>query len=353
MLFKVIFILLIFSLNACGQNNHPDKIDKLVDSYVQEYGFNGNIIVYENNNLIFEKSNGYADYKTKRKLEINTPFSIGSITKTFTAVSIMILKEQGKLSYFDSLGIYFDDLPKIMNKVTINQLLNHTSGIPDYLDNYPTQNDRLTNKDIYRILKTKDYLYFQSGTEFKYCNSGYVLLALIIEKNSKTSYESFVKQNILVPLRMDKTYFLDSTNYMNDNRALGHDSTGLIYDLPLFVHGDGGLVSTTTDLYKWYSGLTNNKIISDLTFKAAILPAKLTNGDITDYGQGFEIFKTKLRFNIVGHRGGLGGTGVYFIFQTDLKNCIIAMTNNNCQKTGEMVERISMILNDFDYNKEQ
>jgi CubicO group peptidase (beta-lactamase class C family) len=263
----------------------------------------------------------------------------------------MILKGQGKLSYLDSLGKYFDDLPKLMNKVTIDQLLTHTSGIPDYLDNYPTQNDRLTNKDVYRILKTKDYLYFQPGTEFKYCNSGYVLLALIIEKISKTSYECFVKQNILMPLKMDKTYFLDSLNYMMDNRALGHDSIGLVFDLPLFVHGDGGLISTTSDLYKWYSGLTNNKIISDSTFKFAINPSRLANGNLSEYGQGFEIIKTKLGFNIAGHRGGLGGTGVFFIFQTNRKNCIIVMTNNNCQKTGEMVERISMILNDFDYNK--
>lgn len=349
-IFNIIPLLFGLILSSCGQNNHVEKIDVLLENYIQEYKFNGTITVYEDNDLLFQKSAGFADYKTEIKLETNTPFLIGSITKTFTAVSIMILKEQKKLLYSDSLGKFFDDLPKIMNKLTINQLLTHTSGVPDYLDNYPTQNNRLTNTDVYGILKNKDYLYFQPGSDFKYSNSGYVLLALLIEKISTTSYENFIKQNILIPLKMDKTYFLDSANYLKYNRALGHDSTGVIFDLPLFVHGDGGLVSTTTDLYKWYLGLIENRVISESTFNTALQPTKLEKGHIVDYGQGFEIFKTKSGFNITGHRGGLGGTGVYFIFQSIPKNCIIVMTNNNCQKTGEMVERISMILNDFDYS---
>lgn len=350
---KILLFIFLLPLSSCGQYNHTKKIQKLVDYYIQNYRFNGNIIVYENGKLIFEKSHGLANFKTNRNLDLNTPFNIGSVTKTFTAVSIMILKEQGKLKYSDSLGQYFEDLPQIMNKVTVHQLLTHTSGIPDYLDNYPIQDDKLLNKDVYKIIKSKDFLYFQPGYGYKYCNSGYVLLASIIEKVSNLTYEDFIKQYILLPLGMDKTYFLDSTNYLNDNRALGHDSSGLIWDIPLFVHGDGGLVSTVFDLFNWSQGLMNNTIISDSTLRLAIQPNRLTNGDTTEYGQGFEIFKTKLGFNVFGHRGGLGGTGVYFLLQLNHKNCIIAMTNNDCKKTGEMVERTSMILNDFNYNKEQ
>jgi CubicO group peptidase (beta-lactamase class C family) len=150
---------------------------------------------------------------------------------------------------------------------------------------------------------------------------------------------------------MNKTYFLDSTNYLKDNRAIGHDSTGLMFDIPLFVHGDGGLISTVFDLLRWYKGLFNNSIISDSTLKLAIKPNVLENGDTTEYGCGFEIERVKLGFNIVGHRGGLGGTAVYFVFEPSHNSCIIAMTNNNCRTTGEMVERISMIMNDFDYEK--
>ncbi|QQS51046.1 MAG: beta-lactamase family protein [Bacteroidota bacterium] len=227
----------------------------------------------------------------------------------------------------------------------------HTSGIPDYIDNYPTQYDRLNNNDVLTSLKLKSYLYFQPGSDYRYSNSGYVLLALIIEKVSNIPFEDFIKQNILSPLDMDNTYFLDSINYLTDNRAIGYDSTGLVWDLPLFVHGDGGMISTVFDLHKWYRGLLSNKIISDSTFRLATQPNRLTNGDTTGYGQGFEILKTKLGFNIIGHRGGIGGSGAYFLFQPKDKNCIIVMTNNNCQRTEEMVERISMIMNDFDYKK--
>ncbi|QQS51047.1 MAG: serine hydrolase [Bacteroidota bacterium] len=120
---KIVPFFLILSFGSCGQDNHTKKIQKLVDYYIKDYKFNGNVIIYEDDKLIFQQSQGFVDYKTKRKLDFNIPFSIGSVTKTFTATCIMILKEQGKLNYTDTIGKFIQDLPHIINRISIQQLL--------------------------------------------------------------------------------------------------------------------------------------------------------------------------------------------------------------------------------------
>ena len=349
-----ISIFCLFSYLIIGASCKPDfnsDISQLVNGYIVGDKFSGIIRVYKDNNIIFSKSAGFADFKARRPLNDNTPFRIGSVSKTFTAISILILYERNKLSLTDTIGRFITYLPKSYQGVTLKQLLTHTSGIPDYLVRNPLVTDSLINSDAIDSLISKDFLYFQPGTKFRYCNSGYMILGLIVEKVTNMSFQEFVKQNIFQPLDMDDTYFLEPNNFKQADRALSHDNFGNIWEIPLFVKGDGGMVSTTDDLYKWYKGLTSNRIISDSTFEKAIQSNITTKGDTTNYGYGFETFPTKHGLNIAGHRGGLGGTGVYFVFEPSGDNFIITMTNNNCQKTGEIVERISMLLNDFDYNK--
>ena len=348
--YNYILILLILIFGCSCENNYQKQISDLVDNYVDNDNFNGIIKVYQNNKVIYDKAFGYADFETERKLTTKTPFRIGSISKTFTAISILILNERGKLQLSDTIGKFINYFPDSYNRVTIEELLSHTSGIPAYMDNYPQITDSLTNSDAIESLRKKDYLYFQPGSEFRYCNSGYLILGLIVESITKQTLQDFILENILQPLEMNNTYFIEPHNFMRQDRAFGYDSLSKLWEIPLFVKGDGGMVSTADDLYKWYSGLIKNRIISNTSIDKAIEQHKLRNGELINYGLGFEINPTKQGFNLVGHRGGLGGTGVYFIFESKKENLIIAMTNNNCQKTGEIVEKISMILNDFDYN---
>jgi CubicO group peptidase (beta-lactamase class C family) len=348
--YNYILILLILNFGCSCENNYQKRISNLVDNYAENESFNGIIKVYQNNQVIYDKAFGYADFETERKLTTKTPFRIGSISKTFTAISILILNERGKLQLSDTIGKFINYFPDRYNQVTIEELLSHTSGIPDYMDNYPQKTDSLTSSDAIDSLKNKDELYFQPGSNFRYSNSGYLILGLIVESITKQSLQDFIHENILQPLEMNDTYFIQPENFMRQDRAFGYDSLSKIWEIPLFVKGDGGMVSTTDDLYKWYSGLINNKIITDTVFDNAIKHHKLKNGELINYGLGFEVNSTKQGFDLVGHRGGLGGTGVYFIFESKIDNLIIVMTNNACQKTGEIVERISMIINDFDYN---
>ncbi len=345
--YNYILILLTLIIGCSGGSNYQKQISNLVDNYIENENFNGIVKVYKDNQVIYYEAFGYADFTTKRKLSPETPFRIGSISKTFTSVSILILKERGKLLLSDTIGKFIIYLPESYQKVTIEELLTHTSGIPDYVDNYPSNTDSLRNSDAVDSLRKKNFLYFKPGSKFRYCNSGYMILGLIIETITKQSLQDFVLQNILQPLEMTNTYFIEPYNFMQQDIAFSHDSTGKLWEVPLFVKGDGGIVSTTDDLYKWYSGLIKNVIIADTTFDQAIKQHKLRNGELIKYGLGFQINPTRQGFNIVGHSGGLGGTGVYFMFESKKENLIIAMTNNNCRKTGELVERISMIINDY------
>jgi CubicO group peptidase (beta-lactamase class C family) len=333
---------------SCKQD-YKSSITVLVDESIIKDHFSGIIEVYKDNQLLFSKASGFADFGTNRQLDVDTPFKIGSVTKTFTAVSIMILAERRQLTLSDKISKFLPDLPQNYSGVSIKQLLSHTSGIPDYLDYYPTEIDSLKNKDVLRALKSKNYLYFMPDAEFKYSNSGYVLLALIIESISKQTYQDFVKQNILDSLHMNSTFFFEPSDSLKNTRALSYDSTGHVWEIPLVTQGDGGIVSTSRDLYKWYKGLMDNKIVSDSIFNYLVQPNVFENGKTIPYGLGFEIFRTKLGFYLVGHRGGLGGIGVIFLFEPEGDNCIIAMTNNDCRKTEELVEKISMTLHDFNY----
>lgn len=348
-----LFNLLIFLIIAAGfscRNNHQNQIAELVDYYIENENFNGTVRVYKNQNVLFSKVYGYGDFNTKRKLTSESSFRIGSVSKTFTAVSILILNERGKLVLSDSLGKFITFLPDHYDKVTIGELLSHTSGIPNYLDDYPSIKDTLHNSDAIDSLRKKDNLHFQPGSKFKYCNSGYMILGLIIETITQQSLKDFISENILQPLEMNDTYFIDYNNFMQQDRAYSHDPTGKLWEIPLFVKGDGGMVSTTDDLFKWYTGLIENKVIADTSLDLATKQHQLRNGELINYGLGFEINPTNQGFNMVGHQGGLGGTGVYFVFESKKENLIIAMSNNSCKKTGELVEGISMILNDFEYD---
>ena len=325
--------------------NKKEKIEKLLNYYISTNQFNGNILVYQKDNLLYQQSYGYADLKSKEKLNINTPFLLGSVTECFTAASIIILKEQGKLKYSDTLPQFFNDLPKFMGSITIQELLNHTSGIPPTDDFKPVESGVTNNKDIYEIIRKMDQIYFKPGTEFSYSSSGYVLLALIIEKISNQTYQQFVQSNILSPTKMNDTYFLDEYNFLKKNRAIGYKTNEVLFDYPQFTLGNSGIVSTVHDLHKFETSLYSGKIISNDELKKALTKTKLENGEEINFGLGFELYGKK-EDNIAGHYSWYGGTKSILWSEIDKKNCIIALTNNSWPRFWEMVGKISRILND-------
>jgi CubicO group peptidase (beta-lactamase class C family) len=190
------------------------------------FQFNGTILVAEKGKPIYQQALGYADYNSKRMLNDSSVFELASVSKQFTAMGIMILKDRKLLSYENNIKKYFPQLP--YDNITIRNLLTHTSGIPSYEDQFEKNWDRKKiafNKDIIDMLVQRhDTLFFQPGTKWKYSNTGYALLASIIEKVSGMSYNDFMAVNIFKPLGMNHTFIYNSrrtTKKVPDNYALG------------------------------------------------------------------------------------------------------------------------------------
>lgn len=233
------------------------------------------------------------------------------------------MAENGLLSFDDNAAKFVDNLPSYARKITIKQLLNHTSGIKDY-ENILTKKG-LTNNDVIHWLHSQNELTFESGTKFQYSNSGYIILALIIENVSKMSYARFVKENIFDRLRMHHTTVYEP-NIFIPNKATGHDSNKKVDDYSLLTTGDGGIYSTAADLYKLDKALKKYQLLSEKSTEQLYQTPILQNGTHSKYGLGWFIEQSD-GVMIASHTGGLAG--FRSLFWRDIKNgnTIIALTN--------------------------
>jgi len=327
-----ISLLLILRIGIGFSQTKVHKVDSLF-SYCYENGiFNGNVLIAEKGKIIYNKSFGYADFESKTELEKNTTFSLASITKPFTSMGIMILEEQQKLSYSDNLKKYFPNLPIFLHDITIKHLLRHTSGLAR---GHFKSNDRLKNEALLDKLMDTDSLAYQTGTNLKYSNSAYVLLAMIIEKASEQPFKQFMKKEIFEPLGMTNT-FVFNIEQQNKNVAIGYNGFGdkSIYDL--ITYGSAGIYSTTEDLFRWSQALSTDKILTKETIKAALSPASSSKGQVLElqmggvkmnYGMGFFIFKDKWD-GIVGHSGAFGGFYNIIMKDTNYDRELIILSNN-------------------------
>ncbi len=312
-----------------------DELDKLV-SFCQENGmFNGNILVAEKGEIIYHQSIGKADFENDISLNLNSSFCLGSISKQFTAFGIMLLKKQGKLTYTSTVGEIFPELPKYMHKITLKNLMQHTSGLKRTHYGDP---DGLKNEDIYQnFLQTKgDTLLFEPGTDLRYSNSGYMLLAMIVERVSGQTFESFLHEKVWQPLGMTNTYVMSKTNYSRQNRAIGFDGFGNKSDFNVLTYGSNGIYSSTEDLFRWLQSF-NSDLIMDLDDKSeAWRPALNNSGEPLfeyfgaykwNYGFGLFICDKDLK-GVIGHTGAFGG--FLNIMKHDFENDrdIIILTNN-------------------------
>lgn len=215
--------------------------------------------VIKSGNLVFEKYSGLSNLKTKTPIDVNTAFRLASITKQFTAMAIVTLSKQGKLDLNNRIDTFIPDFPLYGKNITIQQLINHTSGIPDHekpLYKILKSKEEPTIYDSLEVLKTRKRLLFKPGTKYAYSNAGYVLLAIIIEKVSGIRYAEFLQKYIFIPLGMKNTIVLDETKPKIPNRALGYRLNRKKWELydydPLnYIVGDEGVYSSLNDLTKW------------------------------------------------------------------------------------------------------
>ena len=329
------------------------KIDELMATYYDYGQFNGSVLVAEKGKVIYKKGFGLAEMEWNIPNQPDTKFRLGSITKQFTSMLIMQLVEQGKISLEGKLSTYLPDYRKDTGeKVTVHNLLTHTSGIPSYTGLPRFFQD--VSRNPYSVEEfVKKYcsgdLEFEPGSKFSYDNSGYFLLGAIIEKVTGKPYEQVLKERILDPLNMKDTGY-DHHETIMKRRASGYQrSPGGIINAPYLdmslPYAAGSLYSTVDDLYLWDQALYSDKLLSpkykELMFKPFLqnyaygwVSSKLTLGGSTE------------SVPAIAHGGGINGFNTLITRLVDDKHLIVLLNNTGGTKLDEMSRNIAAILYD-------
>lgn len=343
------------------QDNKAEKIDDLIKRY-NEYGlFNGSVLVADHGKVVFKKGYGYANMEWKVPNTPDTKFRIGSISKQFTATIIMQLVEEGKVKLDGKITDYLPDYRKDTgDKITIHQLLNHTSGILPYTSMPNVWSDSLRNHyDEGYMIKHfhSGDLQFEPGTKFNYNNTGYYLLGVIAEKVTGKKFGQLLKERILLPLEMKNTASEDE-EVVVDKKANGYLKFGNSYRLDPYFYmpnalGAGQMYSTVEDMVKWDQALYTNKILSEESKDKMFTPY------LSNYGYGWGISIDTIKgtneiTKITSHSGGINGFITLFVRLLDKKQMIALFNNTGDAPLNEMVHEIVKILNDqkFKYPKQ-
>jgi CubicO group peptidase (beta-lactamase class C family) len=251
------------------------------------------VLVRKNGRILFEHGYGVRDLHSMAKIESKTNFRLASSTKQFTAMAIMLLVHDGKIRYDEALTEVFPDFPAYERSITIRNLLNHTSGLPNYEELMEaaekakgpiwTPEKQIQDGEVLELLKKEKSGKFAPGTSWSYSNSGYVVLGLVVAKASGQSYAGFLQKRIFLPLKMNDTVVFRKGQNEVANRAFGHSKENSALketdqSSTSATLGDGGIYSNLDDLAKWDDAVRNHTLLSEKEFQPALTPVKLRDG---------------------------------------------------------------------------
>jgi CubicO group peptidase (beta-lactamase class C family) len=332
-----IAIALLVAGAVCAQD--VSRMDQVVQASVAEKKFMGTVLVARGDQVLMSKGYGSANLEWNIPNAPSTKFRLGSVTKQFTAASILLLEERGKLKTDDPVKKWMPDAPAAWDKITIFHVLTHTSGIPNFTgfsdyaaqEPFPTTPEKLVARFLNKPLD------FQPGEKWSYSNSGYVLLGYLIEKASGETYEKFVQENILGPLAMKDSGY-DSNSAIIARRASGYApgpvNAGFIHmSVPFSA---GSLYSTTEDLLRWEQGLFGGKVLN-----AASL-AKMTTPFKDDYAFGVGVRTLKGR-KVIDHGGGIEGFNTFLAYYPDDKLTVVVLANLNGAAPQEIATKLAAV----------
>jgi len=363
---KYILVSLIFiSFSSCNQNvssltcSQANKYSEFISCMKSKGLSTGNILVYEKGEIVFQSSNGLRAIDPIDSLTLNSQFRLASVSKQFTSVAVMKLKQEGKLDYDQKVSSILNDFPH--DNITIKHLLQHTSGIADYIkiinQNYVPQNSTkrniLGNNEILDIFyNSNPKLKFQPGEKYEYSNTGYLVLASIVEEVSKQHFREFLKENIFDPLNMNNTLLYSyKEGYDSDmpNRVFGYslneDKDGYEindYHIVNDVRGDGGIYSTINDLFKWNMALLDYKVVPKKLLDEAWRVGTLNNGEDFGYGYGWVIGDSSKPKSVF-HSGGWVGFVTYLYNEIDTKSGYVILTNDSSRVLVDIINSLNSI----------
>lgn len=341
----VAFTIALIAFPAVGQQPTPNtaRMDQIASAYYEHKQFMGSVLVMRGDQTLFEKSYGYAN------LEWNTPFTpdakfrLGSLTKQFTAACIMLLQERGKLKTSDLISQYIPVTPAAWSKITIRNLLTHTSGIPNFTDVPDYMNHvallPTTPAKLYLSFRDKP-LDFQPGAKFSYSNSNYILLGMIVEQASGMKYADFLQKNIFGPLHMDNTG-VDSNARILHHRVYGYSKAAdkiinADYADMTVPYAAGALYSTTHDLATWNNALYGGKVLKPESLTEMTTPYKSNYA----YGLGVKTVDGNKRIE---HGGGIEGFTTYLTYDPGDKLSVVVLNNLESGAPGEIAADLASV----------
>lgn len=341
----------ILTILAATANAQYQKVEALFkDQVAKKASPSYSVAIVKGGKVAFAKGFGLADIENEVPSTPQSVYRLGSITKQFTATMVMQLVQEGKLKVDDTCRSILPEIPELWSKVTVRQLLNHTSGIKSYTDVKGIfLNDALKPTSPAGIIKTveNEPLDFEPGTKWNYNNTGYELLGMIIEKLDKGTYAASLKSRILTPLGMNDTYFTSERNIVK-RRVHGYSGGKDGFRNAQYLNMDwpyaaGSMESTVLDLAKWDAALYGNKILSQKALAEMWTTTPLGQDKVADYGFGWHV-ETKNGIQLVEHGGGIHGFNTY-IRRVPSKNLtVIVLCNNDKGNASSLAVQVSEML---------
>ena len=341
-LFAKVLFLVITAVGVASAQTTGDVdavVQKLIDTKVPAAG----VAVVRDGKVVLAKGYGAADIENRTPANENTAFQIASVTKQFTAVAVMMLVEDGKLKLDDTLGKYVTDVPAKWSGVTIRQLLNQVSGIPNYTAVGKLVSDKVyTQAEILALVKDVAPR-FEPGTKWEYSNTNYFLLGMIIEKVSGKSYPDFMRERIFKPLGMTSTV-INTSGLKIRNTALGYERSGATWqrsrtDDPSQPWAAGAIVSTAADMAKWAIAVGEGKLLKKASWDEALTSGKFADGNPANYGFGWQIRKFG-ETSYLSHGGGIAGFNS-FIARFPAENLTVVVLANTIGPAQELAFEIA------------
>ncbi|MDR3750444.1 MAG: serine hydrolase [Terracidiphilus sp.] len=330
------------SLFAQSVKLDKERMMQVVRNYVDNRSFMGAVLVAEGDRIVVSQGFGYADLDWSIPSTVDTRFRIGSLTKQFTAASILLLQERGQLNLNAPVKTYLPDAPSTWDKVTIYHLLTHTSGIPNFtgtagFDAYKRQSH--TPEESVRLIRDKP-LDFEPGAKFYYSNSNYILLGKIVERVSGMPYASFLRQNIFIPAGMTETG-VDSDSAILPRRAQGYDSTPEGFRRTDYIsmtipYAAGFLYSTVGDLLKWERALFAGKVVSASSLRT------MTTANLDEYGTGVFI-RNANRHKLITHDGTIEGFESSLNYYPERQLTIVVLGNVRTGAPGRIAAQLAKV----------
>ncbi|HXG97962.1 MAG TPA: serine hydrolase domain-containing protein [Gemmatimonadales bacterium] len=323
-------------------------VDSLFTAYSGPLVPGASVVVIREGRVVVRRAYGMADLEHRGAATPETDYRLASVSKQFTAMAVMLLAKDGRLRYDQPVRDFLPELPAATGSVTVRHLLNHTSGLWDYEDLIPeSRTAQLDDRDVLALLGSKDSLYFPAGSQYRYSNTGYVLLGLIVARVSGMSFPEFLRARIFLPLGMGATVAHVEGSDTIPRRAYGYSPRGGAFvqtdqSVTSATLGDGGIYTNVDDMTRWDQARDGGatELVDAATMELATTPPQLPAGATTQYGFGWFVdnYRGEKRWRHTGETSGFRNAIQRFPRR---RLTVIVLTNRSSGEPDAIAERIA------------